>query len=151
MNQNTVTQGEKKRRLTRQRRTVCALLAQGGPFRSAQSLHDLLHAQGEHVGLTTVYRTLHRLAEDGRLDVLRDERGQRLYRRRSAAYHHHHLVCRQCGHAVEITNPRIQQWINATAAKYGYRDIDHELVITGACPCCRASLRSHTSTSDRPD
>ena len=40
-------------------------------FRSAQQIHEQMRADGETVGLATVYRTLQNLAGEGTVDVLR--------------------------------------------------------------------------------
>ncbi|WP_313881880.1 transcriptional repressor [Streptomyces silvisoli] len=56
---------------------------------SAQELHALLEAAGRGVGLTTVYRALRALAATVRVDVVRDDAGERLYRRRVAEGHRH--------------------------------------------------------------
>lgn len=47
-------------RSTRQRAAISTLLETLDDFRSAQELHDELRRRGENIGLTTVYRTLHR-------------------------------------------------------------------------------------------
>ena len=53
------------RRPTRQRAAVEALLVNIGDFMSAQDLHARLRAQGQGVGLATVYRTLQAMAAEG--------------------------------------------------------------------------------------
>ena len=88
------------RRHTRQRAAVVAALGRRGGFVSAQDLHAALRADGDTVGLATVYRSLQALSEDGQVDVRRTADGEALYRRCSTG-HHHHLVCRSCGAAVE--------------------------------------------------
>ena len=59
------------RRPTRQRAAVEALLVDIDDFLSAQALHARLRAQGEAVGLATVYRTLQAMAADGDVDMMR--------------------------------------------------------------------------------
>ena len=83
-------------RPTRQRIAVAEAMASFDDFRSAQEIHDLLGRRGDPVGLSTVYRTLQRLAEAGEVDMLRSEDGEAIYRRCTDT-HHHHLVCRTCG------------------------------------------------------
>ena len=50
-------------------------------FRSAQDIHAALRAAGETVGLTTVYRHLALLTDEGRLDALQTADGELVYRR----------------------------------------------------------------------
>jgi Fur family ferric uptake transcriptional regulator len=105
-------------------------------FRSAQEIHDLLRRREEHVGLSTVYRTLQTLADSGEVDVLRTEEGEALYRRCSTT-HHHHLVCRACGRTVEVEGPTVERWSSAIAAEHDFADVSHTLEIFGTCPSCR--------------
>ena len=42
-----------------------ALLASGGEHLRADDIYTVLHAKGEHIGLTTVYRQLSRLCDEG--------------------------------------------------------------------------------------
>ena len=59
-------------RTTRQREAIAAALGDTADFRSAQQIYDDLVAQGESIGLTTVYRNLQALSESGLVDVLWD-------------------------------------------------------------------------------
>jgi Fur family ferric uptake transcriptional regulator len=133
-------------RATRQRIAVSALLSEVDEFRSAQELHRLLCERGERVGLTTVYRTLQSLADAGEIDVMRIAAGEHLYRRCGQVHrHHHHLVCRDCGRAVEIDGPSIEQWIGRAAAEHGYTDLSHTFDIVGVCPECALPGSAHCS------
>src|SRR5471032_1128427 len=67
---------ETARRPTRQRAAVEALLVDIDDFNSAQNLHARLRAQGQNVGLATVYRTLQAMATDGDVDMLRTVDGE---------------------------------------------------------------------------
>jgi len=122
-------------RPTRQRRAVAAALQSCEDFRSAQEIHDLLRRKDEHVGLSTVYRTLQALADNGDVDVLRTQEGEALYRRCSAS-HHHHLVCRRCGRTVEVEGPTVERWSTSVAEEHGFTDVSHTLEIFGTCPSC---------------
>lgn len=122
-------------RNTRQRAAVSALLREVEGFHSAQELHAMLRERGEKVGLTTVYRTLQGLADSGEVDVMRPPGGEHLYRRCSEG-HHHHLVCRACGHTVEVLGPAVESWAERVAAEHGYVDVSHTLEIFGTCPRC---------------
>ncbi len=122
-------------RNTRQRSAVSALLGEMEGFHSAQDLHAILRQRGERVGLTTVYRTLQRLADSGEVDLLRTESGETIYRRCSDS-HHHHLVCRVCGATVEVEGPTVERWTRAIAEEHGYADVSHTLEIFGTCPAC---------------
>ncbi|MGW5052328.1 Fur family transcriptional regulator [Actinokineospora sp. NPDC004072] len=125
------------KRSTRQRTAVARLLDQLDDFRSAQELHEELRKRGEGIGLTTVYRTLQSLADAGEIDVLRTDSGEAIYRRCSS-HHHHHLVCRTCGHTVEVEGPAVERWAERVAAENGFSDVSHTVEIFGTCERCAA-------------
>jgi Fur family ferric uptake transcriptional regulator len=128
---------ETVRRPTRQRAAVEALLADIDDFNSAQNLHARLRAQGERVGLATVYRTLQAMATDGEVDMVRTVEGEAVYRRCSTARHHHHLVCRSCGRTVEVEGPAVESWADKVSAENGFSDVQHTLEIVGTCSDCK--------------
>jgi Fur family ferric uptake transcriptional regulator len=123
-------------RPTRQRTAVAAALASLDGFTSAQALHDVLRAQGDQVGLTTVYRHLQALSDAGEVDVLRTDDGEVVYRRCDGEDHHHHLVCRECGATVEVSGPAVEAWAAAVAAEHGFVDVSHTLEVFGVCASC---------------
>lgn len=126
-------------RETRQKRALAAVLDETEAFRSAQDLYADLRARGETVGLTTVYNQLRALAETGRVDTLRTEDGETLYRRCGTEHHHHHLVCRRCGATVEVQGPEVERWADRVAGRHGFVDISHTVEIVGTCAGCAAS------------
>jgi Fur family ferric uptake transcriptional regulator len=122
-------------RATRQKAAISAVLDEVEAFVTAQELHALLHERGQRFGLATVYRCLQTLSDSGQVDALRTADGETSYRRCSAG-HHHHLVCRRCGHAVEVEGPGVQRWADKVAAAHGFTDISHTLEIFGLCSAC---------------
>ncbi|MGY1839136.1 MULTISPECIES: Fur family transcriptional regulator [unclassified Modestobacter] len=124
-------------RTTRQRAAVAAVFDSLDGFHSAQEVHAQLRTSGDSVGLSTVYRAVQALADDGELDSIRTDSGEALYRRCSAQ-HHHHLVCRSCGRTVEVAGPAVEQWADRVAGEHGFSDVSHTLEIMGTCSACRA-------------
>lgn len=125
-------------RTTRQRTAVAAVFDDLEGFHSAQEVHARLRAAGDSVGLSTVYRAVQALAEDGELDSIRTDSGEALYRRCSTL-HHHHLVCRSCGRTVEVAGPAVERWADRTAEEHGFADVSHTLEIFGTCAACRGA------------
>ena len=123
-------------RATRQRTAIAELLGGLSDFRSAQDIHHQLRSQGDGIGLSTVYRTLQSLAEAGEVDVIQTADGESVYRKCSGV-HHHHLVCRSCGHTVEVVGPAVEQWADKIADEHGFSDVSHTLEIFGTCASCR--------------
>lgn len=127
-----------RRRSTRQQVAIARALAESRGFRSAQELHDELRDAGHQVGLTTVYRTLQSLAEEGHVDVLVTDAGESIYRRCDTHAHHHHLVCRGCGHSVEIGSEAVEEWAARTASEHGFSHVTHTAEVYGFCRGCRS-------------
>ena len=126
---------------TKQAGALAAVLDGLPGFWSAQQIHAELRRRGERIGLTTVYRHLQVLSEDGLLDTIRDAGGETLYRRCRSAAHHHHLICRICGTSVEVEGRAVEQWAEKVAAEAGFTAVDHTVELFGMCPRCGAAQR----------
>ena len=124
---------------TRQAEALSAALDSLSGFCSAQQIHAEMRRHGESIGLTTVYRHLQVLSEDGQLDTIRDAGGETLYRRCRSEAHHHHLICRQCGTSVEVEGRVVEQWAEKVAAEAGFTVMDHTVELSGLCPRCSGS------------
>jgi Fur family ferric uptake transcriptional regulator len=122
-------------RSTRQRAAVVAVFDELDGFHSAQEVHSRLRASGDTVGLSTVYRAVQALVDDGELDSIRTDSGEVVYRRCSTR-HHHHLVCRTCGRTVEVAGPTVERWADRIAGEHGFTDVSHTLEIFGTCSVC---------------
>ncbi len=121
--------------MTRQRDAVRTIFSRLDGFHSIQDVHARLREAGDAVGLTTVYRTVQSLAEDGELDSIRTDSGEALYRRCSTD-HHHHLVCRACGRTVEVAGPAVERWARRVAEEHGFVDPSHTVEVFGTCRSC---------------
>jgi Fur family ferric uptake transcriptional regulator len=127
-------------------------------FCSAQELHDVLEADGTTISLTTVYRTLHALDRSGRLDIVREKNGERLYRSRPTDGHRHYLVCRRCGVSAEVEASVIERWTEDVAEDMGFAEVEHTVELTGVCDRCRpsgtapapAERRARTAGAEEP-
>lgn len=133
------------RRSTTQGAAVREALSDQDGFRSAQDIYAALRADGQGIGLSTVYRHLQSFVDDGLADVIHTAEGETTYRFCGPAAdtkHHHHLVCRRCGRAEEIAGRAIERWADETARSHGYTDVEHTVEIFGLCPDC-TKTRKH--------
>jgi len=135
---------------TKQAQALAAALQSLPGFCSAQEIHAQLRGKGEHVGLTTVYRHLQALSEQGSIDAIRDASGEILYRQCETSDHHHHLTCRGCGRSVEVEGRAVEQWAERVAAEAGFTDVGHTVELFGLCPDC-AGRPSIVDSSGRHD
>lgn len=127
-----------RQRSTRQGSAVRDALRDAGGFCSAQDVYATLRGEGSPVGLSTVYRHLQSLADDGAVDVIHTPDGETTYRLCGPAGegHHHHLVCRVCGRTVEIEGRVVEKWAATVAAEHGFTAVDHTVELFGTCARC---------------
>jgi Fur family ferric uptake transcriptional regulator len=112
------------------------VLASSEGFRSAQDIFADLRSDGSKIGLTTVYRALQALSDSGEVDVLRTDDGEAVYRACETDEHHHHLVCRTCGHTIEVEGPTVERWAEAIGAQHGFVAVTHTVEVFGTCAGC---------------
>ena len=124
------------KRATRQRGEILELLQETQTFQTAQELHAELLARGSSVGLTTVYRNLQSLAEEGAIDVVVGDGGQSMFRRCATDAHHHHLVCTGCRSSVEVDSIALERWAQRTANAHGFTSVSHVAELFGLCRSC---------------
>jgi Fur family ferric uptake transcriptional regulator len=121
--------------MTRQRSALNRMLERTTGFRSARQLHAMLREDGDPVSLSTVYRILQAMAHEGGVDVLRTQDTETRYRR-CRRREHHHLVCRLCGHTVEVTENTVERWAGRTAREHGFAAVSHTIELLGICASC---------------
>jgi Fur family ferric uptake transcriptional regulator len=125
------------RRVTVRQRAVLDVLRRSDRFRSAQQLHaELRGDKAIGIGLTSVYRILHRLTDQQLVETQRTEDGEFLYRVRDRAGHHHYLLCRSCGRAERFTLDDVEHHTDHIARQHHYTDVTHQLDLYGTCPQC---------------
>ncbi|RJL21467.1 Fur family transcriptional regulator [Bailinhaonella thermotolerans] len=128
--------------MSSRREAVRQALAASDGFRSAQDIYADMRAKGAKIGLTTVYRALQTLSENGEVDTLRTDDGESVYRACATDRHHHHLVCRRCGRTVEVEGPAVERWAENVGADHGFTEITHTVEVFGTCSACAARVAS---------
>lgn len=128
--------------MTSRRRAVHEILRKSEGFRSAQDVYTEMRQHGAKIGLTTVYRALQTLADRGQIDVLRNDEGESVYRACETGEHHHHLVCRRCGHTVEVEGPVVERWAETIGTEHGFSDVTHTVEVFGTCSSCTKSAET---------
>lgn len=127
-----------RQRSTRQSGAVRDALRGARGFRSAQDVYAQLRSVGEPVGLSTVYRHLQALVDEGLVDVIHTPEGETTYRYcgEPGPGHHHHLVCRECGRTEEVEGRAVERWAGEVAQRFGYTEVDHTVELFGRCADC---------------
>ncbi len=124
-----------ERRNTWQKTAVLEQLSNTAEFVSAQELHQKISQSGKKLGLTTVYRALTEMVEQGTADSLSISDGEMRYRI-CTPEHHHHLICRVCGKTVEFDLPGFEELALEVAKANGFTELSHEIELFGVCARC---------------
>lgn len=128
---------DKGLKVTTPRLRILHILEASKDHLRAEDIYQILHTEGDEVGLATVYRVLsqfeaagivnkHHFAEDHA--VFEMDRGS----------HHDHLVCVKCNRVEEFVDSEIEERQEIIAEKFGYEITDHSLYLYGICKDCRA-------------
>jgi Fur family transcriptional regulator, ferric uptake regulator len=121
------------------RLAVIDLLARQECCLSAREIADGLRAEGQPVGVASVYRALEVL-DDLRL-VQRLDAGEGVVRYEPAhpsGRHHHHVVCDRCGRVTAFADPQLEDAIERASRRLDHAVEGHDVVLRGRCPRCRA-------------
>lgn len=102
---------------------------------SAEDVYKELLANGEEIGLATVYRVLTQFEGAGLVCRQHFEGGQSVFELNRGG-HHDHLVCIKCGKVVEFVDEVIEERQKRVASERGFKLADHSLVIYGSCNGC---------------
>ena len=128
-------------KVTRPREKILAILERSGRRHlTAEDVYKELLANGDDIGLATVYRVLTQFESAGLVCRRHFESGQSMFELNSGE-HHDHLVCVKCSRVVEFVDSLIEERQDAIAARHGFHIEDHSLVIYGICPDCAGTAK----------
>lgn len=99
---------------------------------SAEDVYKELLADGQDVGLATVYRVLTQFEQAGLLKRSNFESGKSVFEL-DEGKHHDHLVCLQCGRVEEFFDAEIEKRQQKVASDQGFELQEHSLSLYGNC------------------
>lgn len=97
---------------------------------SAEDIYKVLLANGDEIGLATVYRVLTQFEAGGLVHRHNFEGGQAVFELASDD-HHDHMVCIKTGKVVEFYDEIIEQRQKEIAEEHGFKITDHSLTLYG--------------------
>ena len=129
---------EKKLRLSHPRFMVYQELSNASAPLSPQELYQNLLKKKRRIGLTSTYRSLDLFESLG--IVFRIINGSSVkYKLCELEDHHHHIICKACGHVVELNFCDVSGWSQKVMESTGYEVTDHQLSFYGFCKECKPS------------
>ena len=119
-------------RQTRQRDAIKAVMHRSKRPLSPDEILERASKSVETLSLSTVYRTLRKLEDEGEIASV-DVPGEPARYERAGLDHHHHFLCTVCGRLYDIEGcpGRID-----TLAPKGFKVETHELTLIGTCAEC---------------
>ncbi len=97
---------------------------------SAEDIYKSLLANGDEIGLATVYRVLTQFEAAGLVNRHHFEGGQAVFEL-ATDEHHDHMVCMKTGRVVEFYDDVIEQRQKELAKMHNFRIKDHSLILYG--------------------
>ncbi len=116
-------------KVTHPRLRILELLGQpSSQHLTAEDIYRQLLADGEEIGLATIYRVLTQFEAAGLVLKHNFEGGHAIYEL-DRGEHHDHMVDIETGKVIEFHNEEIEVLQHKIAAEYGYQIEDHALVL----------------------
>ncbi len=117
-------------KMTEQRRLIARVLSESDDHPDVEEVYRRATRIDPHISLATVYRTV-RLFQEARIVERHDFGDGRARYEMVPDEHHDHLIDVKSGDVVEFRNDEIERLQRAIAERYGYRLVDHDLVLYG--------------------
>jgi Fur family ferric uptake transcriptional regulator len=127
---------EKKLRMSHPRLLVYQELFNAIRPLSPQELYQGLLKKQKRIGLTSIYRSLDLFESLGMVFKIINGSNMK-YKLCELENHHHHIVCKTCGHVVELDFCDISKWSKKVMESTGYQVTDHQLSFYGYCKECK--------------
>ncbi|MEE9354549.1 MAG: ferric iron uptake transcriptional regulator [Methylococcaceae bacterium] len=105
---------------------------------TAEQVYKILLAEGEEIGLATVYRVLTQFETAGLVKRHHFEGGNSIFEINKGG-HHDHILCLKCGRVDEFADEVIEDRQKEIAHKLGYQMTEHCLYLYGLCAKCQQS------------
>jgi Fe2+ or Zn2+ uptake regulation protein len=125
-------------RMTGQRRMILEALQCLGCHPSAEEIFEAVSLRDPSLNLSTVYRTLRWLEQEGLISGRRFDETDRTERFDPVSpSEHHHFICTVCKTVTEFEHPLIEQIKTEFAAENGAQVVNASVMFYGICSACR--------------
>ena len=116
-------------KVTHPRLRILELLEHAKPrHMTAEDIYKQLLAEGEDIGLATIYRVLTQFESAGLVLKHNFEGGTAVYEL-DRGEHHDHMVDMESGKVIEFHSDEIEALQQKIASEHGYDIVDHALVL----------------------
>ena len=123
------------RRFTRQREAILKIIREQPGHLGADEVFQIARQRGHRVSLSTVYRTLDLLREQGLVEAANLQQDHRHFKA-AGDKEHHHLVCVSCAEVIEFSSPHVERLKQALHEEHAFTIQNVELEVGGLCSRC---------------
>jgi Fur family transcriptional regulator, ferric uptake regulator len=117
---------------------IIELLGSGQKHLKAHEIYEHLHERFPALNPSTVYRSMERLVQAGKISVSDIGTGASVYELVTQGIHHH-LICQQCGQVSTIEHEMVDEFFEAIETKFQFFVATNHLVLFGICASCQAA------------
>lgn len=142
----------KKLRKTKARNLIISILSQDKDKAfSVEELHEACAADLQ-IDLSTVYRTMHTLAESNFVTKSIHPDGKAYFQIASqqGTEHHHRIVCSKCKASADIAVCPLHDLEDQILSETGFTMTSHSIELTGLCPACKAEEEAQAGQTEAP-
>jgi Fe2+ or Zn2+ uptake regulation protein len=127
-------------RLTPQRALVLDVVYHSDGHLTADQVYEQVRAQSPQVDLSTVYRNLVFLRQQGLIGELRLEGQPARFEAVRSGQEHHHAVCTTCGAMLKVEHADLASLEAILLDRYGFRLEPVHLTLSGLCQPCASMV-----------
>lgn len=129
-------------RMTEQRRLILETLETLDTHPSAEELHLIVREQDPKIHLSTIYRTLRWLEQEGLISSRWFEEDRRQERFDPALpIEHHHFLCSRCKKVIEFDDPAVKSITDRFERAFGALIQETTIVLYGICSECKKETK----------
>jgi Fur family ferric uptake transcriptional regulator len=136
MGQLSATLRERGHRLTLQREIILDALESINGHIAVDDVFQRIHARFPQVNVSTVYRTLELLEQEGLVTHTHIHDGVAKWHRADEAQHQH-LVCERCGFELDLDLSILAPLDRELRERYGFAPHFSHFAIIGLCKACQ--------------
>ena len=105
---------------------------------TSHEVYEHIRSQLPAVNASTVYRSLERLANAGKISISDMGTGSEVFESLIDGMHHH-LVCQNCGKVITIGHEEVKDFFAAIQQKNKFVIQTNHLILFGVCEQCQAA------------
>ena len=129
---------ERGHRLTVQRTLILDVIESISGHIGVDEVFRRIHDAYPQVNVSTVYRTMELLEQEGLLTHTHFHDGAALWHRAEEG-HHQHLVCERCGRKIDLDLEVVEPLAGELRTRYGFAANLTHFAILGICDACQRS------------